>query len=78
MTTGQADRLPALNEGVSKVNANTVNMKILVCALIAMAPNALLVHALNVTTRQAQTIGQTSPTSEQVVDSSTAPAVLVD
>ena len=60
------------------MSANTVNMKILVCALIAMAPNALLVHALNVTTREAQTIGQTSPTSEQAVDSSTAPAVLVD
>jgi hypothetical protein len=53
-------------------------MKILVCALIAMAPNALLVHALNVTTHEAQTIGQTSPTSEQAVDSSTAAAVLVD
>jgi hypothetical protein len=53
-------------------------MKILVCALIAMAPNALLIHALNVTTREAQTIGQTSPTSEQAVDSSTAAAVLVD
>jgi hypothetical protein len=60
------------------MSANTVNMKILVCALIAMAPNALLVQALNVTTREAQTIGQTSPTSEQAVDSSTAPAVLVD
>jgi hypothetical protein len=60
------------------VSANTVNTKILVCALIAMAPNALLIHALNVTTKDAQTIGQTSPTSEQAVDSSTAPAVLVD
>ena len=60
------------------MSANTVNMKILVCALIAMAPNALLVHALNVTTREAQTIGQTSPTSEQIVDSSTVAAVLVD
>jgi hypothetical protein len=60
------------------MSANAVNMKILVCALIAMAPNALLVQALNVTTREAQTIGQTSPTSEQAVDSSTAPAVLVD
>ena len=60
------------------MNANTVNMKILVCALIAMAPNALLVHALNVTTKEAQTIGQTSPTSQQPVDSSTAPTVLVD
>jgi hypothetical protein len=78
MTTGQADRLPALNEGVHEVNANTVNMKILVCALIAMAPNALLIHGLNVSTREAQTIGQTSPTSERAVDSSTVPAVLVD
>jgi hypothetical protein len=61
------------------VNGNTVNMKILVCALIAMAPNALLIQALNVATREAQTIGQTSPTSEPAVDSSTAPAaVLVD
>jgi hypothetical protein len=60
------------------MSANTVNMKILVCALIAMAPNALLIQGLNVTARQAQTIGQTSPTSEQAVDSSTAPAVLVD
>jgi len=60
------------------MNANTVNMKILVCALIAMAPNALLIHALNVSSQEAQTMGQTSPTSEQVVDSSTAPAVLVD
>jgi hypothetical protein len=60
------------------MNANTVNMKILVCALIAMAPNALLIHAINVTAREAQTIGQTSPTSEQTVDSSTAAAVLVD
>ena len=60
------------------MNTNTVNLKVLVCALIAMAPNALLIHAMNVTSRQAQTIGQTSPTSEQSVDSSTAPAVLVD
>ncbi len=60
------------------MNANTVNMKILVCALIAMAPNALLIHALNVSSREAQTLGQTSPTSEQPVDSSTTPAVLVD
>ncbi|HTV78544.1 MAG TPA: hypothetical protein VMF03_09810 [Steroidobacteraceae bacterium] len=60
------------------MNANTVNLKILVCALIAMAPNALLIHALNVTTKEAQTIGQTSPTSEHAVDSSTAATVLVD
>jgi hypothetical protein len=59
-------------------NANSVNLKVLVCALIAMAPNALLLHGFNVTTEQAQLIGQTSPTSEQSVDSSTAPTVLVD
>ena len=60
------------------MNANTVNLKVVVCALLAMAPNALLLHGLNVMTRQAQVIGQTSPTSEQTVDSSTAAAVLVD
>ena len=60
------------------MSANTVNMKILVCALIAMAPNALLIHALNVTGQEAQTIGQNSPTSERAVDSSTVAAVLVD
>ena len=59
-------------------NANTVNLKVLVCALIAMAPNALLLHGFNVTTEQAQLAGQTSPTSEQSVDSSTASTVLVD
>ena len=59
-------------------NDNTVNMKVLVCALIAMAPNALLISGFNVTTRQAQIAGQTSPTSEQNVDSSTASTVLVD
>jgi hypothetical protein len=59
-------------------NANTVNLKVLVCALIAMAPNALLVHGFTVATEQAQVMGQTSPTSEQSVDSSTAPTVLVD
>jgi hypothetical protein len=59
-------------------NANSVNLKVLVCALIAMAPNALLVHGFNVTTEQAQVTGQTSPTSEQSVDSSTAATVLVD
>ena len=60
------------------MNANPVTLKMLVCALIAMAPNALLIHAVNVTTREAQTIGQTSPTSEPAVDSSTTAAVLVD
>jgi len=46
--------------------------------LIAMAPNALLLHELNVSTKQAQTTGQTSLTSEPSVDSSTGAAVLVD
>mgnify|MGYP001545233248 FL=1 len=60
------------------MSSNVVNLKVLVCALIAMAPNALLVHGFNVTTEQAQVTGQTSPTSEQSVDSSTAATVLVD
>ena len=60
------------------MNTNTVNLKVLVCALIAMAPNALLIHGFNETTEQAQVAGQTSPTSEQSVDSSTASTVLVD
>ena len=60
------------------MSSNFVNLKVLVCALIAMAPNALLVHGFNVTTEQAQVTGQTSPTSEQSVDSSTAATVLVD
>ena len=60
------------------MSTNYVNMKVLVCALIAMAPNALLIHGINVTTEQAQVAGQTSPTSERNVDSSTDSAVLVD
>jgi hypothetical protein len=60
------------------MNANTVNLKVLVCALFAMAPNAILVHELNVTTEQAQVAGLTSPTSQRNVDSSTASTVLVD
>jgi hypothetical protein len=59
-------------------HANIVNLKVLVCALIALAPNALLLQGLNVTTRQAQIEGQTSPTSERSVDSSTPSTVLVD
>jgi hypothetical protein len=55
-----------------------VNLKVLVCALIAMAPNALLLHEFNVSTKQAQVTGQTSPTSEPSVDTSTVAAVLVD
>ena len=35
------------------MSTNTVNLKVLVCALIAMAPNALLVHEFNVSTLQA-------------------------
>jgi hypothetical protein len=57
---------------------NIVNLKVVVCALIAMAPNALLLHGFTVTTEQAQVAGQTSPTSEPSVDSSTSAAVLVD
>ena len=60
------------------MSTNNVNLKVLVCALIAMAPNALLMHGFTVATRQAQVEGQTSPTSEQSVDSSTTAAVLVD
>lgn len=60
------------------MSTNTVNMKVLVCALLAMAPNALLLHEFNVSTEQAQTTGQTSLTSEPSVDSSTVTAVLVD
>ncbi len=59
-------------------NANIINLKVLVCALIAMTPNALLLHEFNVTTEQAQVAGLTSPTSQQSVDSSTAATVLVD
>ena len=60
------------------MSTNTVNLQVLVCALIAMAPNALMLHGFDVTTEQAQRTGQTSPTSEQSVDSSTAATVLVD
>ena len=60
------------------MNTNTVNLKVLVCALIAMAPNALMLHEFNVSTEQAQVTGQTSLTSEPSVDSSTVAAVLVD
>jgi len=60
------------------MDTKTVNLQVLVCALIAMAPNALLMHGLNVTTHEAQAAGQTSPTSERPVDSSTTATVLVD
>ncbi|MEJ0004984.1 MAG: hypothetical protein WDM77_00945 [Steroidobacteraceae bacterium] len=57
---------------------SNVNLKVLVCALIAIVPNALAVHAFNVAADQAQVAGQTSPTSQQSVDSSTTATVLVD
>jgi hypothetical protein len=60
------------------MSTNNVNLKVLVCALIAMAPNAILIHEFNVSTAQAQAEGQNSPTSERSVDSSTGSAVLVD
>lgn len=60
------------------MSSNVVNMKVLVCALIAMVPEALLLHGFNVSTEQAQIAGQTSLTSEQSVGSSTAATVLVD
>jgi hypothetical protein len=60
------------------MNTNNVNLKVLVCALLAMAPNAIVLHEFNVSTAQAQLAGQTSPTSQRSVDSSTASAVLVD
>ncbi len=59
------------------MSTNTVNMKVLICALIAMAPNALMLHEFNVSTHQAQITGETSLTSEPTVDSSTVAAVLV-
>ena len=57
---------------------NNVSLKIVVCGLLAMAPNALLIGAFSVTTEQAQTSAQKSLTAEPSVDSSTAAAVLVD
>jgi len=60
------------------MNTNTVNLKVLVCALVAMIPNAVLVHEFNVATAQAQVAGLNSPTSQRNVDSSTTSAVLVD
>ena len=60
------------------MDANTVNLKVLVCALIAMVPNALLMQGFDMTTTQAQATGQTALTAERSVDSSTVAAVLVD
>ncbi len=57
---------------------SNVSLKIAVCALIAMAPNALMMGAFSVTTAQAQKSAQTSLTAEPSVDSSTTSAVLVD
>jgi hypothetical protein len=56
----------------------TASFKVLVCALIAAAPMALLIEGLNVTTAQAQASALASLTAEPSVDSSTATAVLVD
>ncbi|HTY92311.1 MAG TPA: hypothetical protein VMC02_00365 [Steroidobacteraceae bacterium] len=60
------------------MSTNTVNLKVLVCALIAMAPNVLMIHGFNVATAEAQASAQTSLTAERSVDSSTVSAVLVD
>ena len=60
------------------MSTNTVNLQVLVCALLAMAPNVLMIHGFNVATAEAQASAQTSPTAQPSVDSSTAPAVLVD
>jgi hypothetical protein len=60
------------------MNTSNVNLKVVVCALLAMAPNAILIHEFNVSTAQAQVTGQTSLTSQRSVDSSTPSAVLVD
>jgi hypothetical protein len=60
------------------MSTNSVNFKVLICALIAMAPNALLFHGFNVATAQAQATGLASRTAERSVDSSTAATVLVD
>jgi hypothetical protein len=56
----------------------TSSLKVVVCALIAAAPMALLIEGLNVTTAQAQAQSLASLTAERNVDSSTATAVLVD
>jgi hypothetical protein len=61
---------------VNKVMA--LSFKVLVCALIATAPTALLIEGINTTTAQAQSASQASLTAEPSVDSSTAAAVLVD
>jgi hypothetical protein len=56
----------------------TLSFKVLVCALIATAPTALVIEGINATTAQAQASALTSLTAEPSVDSSTAAAVLVD
>jgi hypothetical protein len=53
-------------------------VKVLICALIATAPTALLIEGFNVTTAQAQASSLASLTAGPSVDSSTAAAVLVD
>jgi hypothetical protein len=52
--------------------------KVLICALIASAPTALLIEGLNAETAQAQAASLRSLTAERTVDSSTTAAVLVD
>jgi hypothetical protein len=55
-----------------------LSCKVLICALIAMAPTALVIEGINTTTAQAQASSLKSLTAEPSVDSSTAAAVLVD
>jgi hypothetical protein len=61
------------------VNQMTMlSVKVLICALIATVPTALLIEGLNAETAQAQAASLRSLTAEPSVDSSTAAAVLVD
>jgi hypothetical protein len=55
-----------------------LSLRVLIFALIATAPTALIVEGFNVTTAQAQESSLKSLTAEPTVDSSTAAAVLVD
>jgi hypothetical protein len=55
-----------------------LSCKVLICALIAAAPPALLIEGINAETAQAQASSLKSLTAEPSVDSSTAAAVLVD
>jgi hypothetical protein len=56
----------------------SLSLKVLVCAMIATAPTALLIEGFSVTTAQAQASSLRSLTAEPSVDSSTAAAVLLD